>query len=75
MEWLESSLDRVSRGAEMLAADDLQKFQQLIAQKLPAPVRRYPQDANMQSEVLQRRRDGNRLDGGVFERLKSWLRG
>lgn len=77
LRWLVSALDRVSRGAELLSADDLQKFQQLVAQKTLAPKKPFPQSINTQSETPQQRRtdNGNLLEGGVFERLKSWLRG
>lgn len=77
LEWLDSALDSVSRGAELLAADELQKFQQLISQKTLAPKTPSPQDVGMQSEAMQQRRadSGNRSEGGVFERLKSWIRG
>ena len=77
LEWLDSALDSVSRGAELLAADELQKFQQLISQKTLAPKTPSPQDVSMQSEAMQQLRagSGNRSEGGVFERLKSWIRG
>lgn len=77
LEWLDSALDSVSRGAELLAADELQKFQQLISQKTLAPKTPSPQDVSMQSEAMQQRRadSGSRSEGGVFERLKSWIRG
>ena len=77
LEWLESALDRVSRGAELLAADELQKFQQLIAQKTLAPAKPSPEDASMRSEASRQREagKGGRFEGGVFERLRSLLRG
>ena len=76
LEWLDSALDSVSRGAELLAADELQKFQQLISQKALAPKTPSRQDVGVQSEAMQRRRagSGNRSEAGVFERLKSWIR-
>lgn len=77
LEWLESALDRISRGAELLAEDNLQKFQQLIAQKpldLKTPAR-HDSDRRSDATPQQRANNGNDRDGGVFERLKSWLRG
>ena len=77
LEWLEAALDKVSRGAELLANDDLQRFQQLIAQKsldLKTPAR-HDSDPRSDAAPQQRANGGNDGDGGVFERLKSWLRG
>ena len=77
LEWLESALDRIGRGAEWLAANDLQKFQQLVAQKSLSLTKPSPQEFNMRREDPPERKadDGNRLESGVFERLRSWLRG
>ena len=77
LEWLEAALDRVSRGAELLVKDDLQRFQQLIAQKsldLKTPAR-HDSDSRSDAAPQQRANGGNDRDGGVFKRLKSWLRG